>query len=161
MAAAMREATAADYPAIAALYHESDAFHAAGAPDIFRLPPAPLLNSETFAGWLADPQQALLVAEVAGRVVGLAHVSIRDASPSPASVPARVAYLHELVVQPGQRGAGVGALLMQEVERWSRDQGATVVELNVWDFPGSAVSFYERLGYATRARRMRKRLSPL
>ena len=76
MEPAIRGAMAADYGAVAALYHESDAFHAAGAPDIFRLPPAPLLSRETFEGWLADPQRALLVAEIAGQVVGLAQVRL-------------------------------------------------------------------------------------
>src|SRR6476620_8201640 len=117
MGEASRRATSGDFPAVAALCHESDTFHAAGAPDIFLRPAAPLLTREVYEGWLADPQKAMFVAERAGQVVGLTYCSIRDGRSGPAFAPARIAYLHELVVYPDQRHAGVGKMLMAEVER--------------------------------------------
>jgi ribosomal protein S18 acetylase RimI-like enzyme len=45
---------------------------------------------------------------------------------------------------------------MAAAERWARARGAEEVWLDVWEFNGTAIGFYEALGYETVSRRMRR-----
>jgi len=49
-----------------------------------------------------------------------------------------------LATRPADRGAGVGAAVMRELERQARDRGLAEVRLHALD---SARSFYDRIGY--------------
>lgn len=122
----IRAARPNDYPAIAALYHESDAVHAAGAPDLFRLPVAPIFPRAPFERDLADPRQASFVAERDGRVAGIVRLALQEARPSAALVEARMAYVVELIVHHAERGAGLGRVLMQRGEEWAWERGCRV-----------------------------------
>jgi len=54
--------------------------------------------------------------------------------------------IHEIVVDPGYRGRGIGRMLMEHAENYLRSKGVDVVELWVGrDNP--ARFFYEKLGY--------------
>src|SRR5215472_2884845 len=59
------------------------------------------------------PEHSLLVAETAGRVVGLMHVFARAALENP-----REAVIQSIVVDKGFRRAGVGRHLMAAAEQW-------------------------------------------
>jgi ribosomal protein S18 acetylase RimI-like enzyme len=84
---------------------------------------------------------------------------LRDASPIPVLVPRRFAIVDSLAVRAAFRRRGVGQKLMAAVEEWAADRGVSDIELNVFEFNGAAIAFYERLGYATRSRRMARTLS--
>jgi len=62
------------------------------------------------------------------------------------------------VVSEHFRHRGVAQTLIKRVHQWAREQGVTEVELNVWEFNTSARSLYEKLGYQTTRRIMRKQL---
>jgi ribosomal protein S18 acetylase RimI-like enzyme len=47
---------------------------------------------------------------------------------------------------------------MDKVQEWALAKGATSIELNVYEFNETAISFYESLGYQTFSRRMNKDL---
>jgi GNAT superfamily N-acetyltransferase len=57
-------------------------------------------------------------------------------------------YAHVSEIAVVRSGAGVGAELMDAVERWSRERGYRIVSLNVVGENEPAQRFYERLGYA-------------
>ena len=46
--------------------------------------------------------------------------------------------------------------MIAAAERWVTVQGVAAVELNVWAFNENALRLYERLGYATQMRRLRR-----
>ncbi|MDD5937736.1 MAG: GNAT family N-acetyltransferase [Clostridiales bacterium] len=56
-------------------------------------------------------------------------------------------YLSLIGVRDGCRGEGVGAFLMEELERMARTAGARRVMLMVSDFNEGGQRFYQRLGY--------------
>ncbi|MFL5384600.1 MAG: GNAT family N-acetyltransferase [Longimicrobiaceae bacterium] len=67
------------------------------------------------------------------------------------------ARLLSLVVEPGERGRGTGAALLEAAERWAREQGAAQLHLTTGLHRDGAHRFYERLGYErTGARYVRK-----
>lgn len=53
---------------------------------------------------------------------------------------------------PSHRQKGVGRLLIDEVTRWAARRGARVLRLMVTSNNGSAISFYQRLGFTRTGR---------
>ncbi len=138
----IREARAADIPALAALTGEL------GYPT----------TSEQMAQRLSritnNDDRATFVAEQTGRIVGYAGIwcgQNYEADPPQSRVMA-------LVVDSRARRQGVGGALMDAVEAWSRQRDVGVVVLNTGDGRADAHSFYERRGYRSTARRYLKRL---
>jgi GNAT superfamily N-acetyltransferase len=94
-----------------------------------------------------------LVAVQAGRIVGLATLQ-------------QTRYLHRpndtrlssLVVSSSVRGAGIGRLLVEEVERRAAVDGCARLELTSGSTRAGAHAFYEHLGYETQSRRFVKPL---
>jgi len=101
---------------------------------------------------LADVGSAeQMVAERNGRIVGAvllyppgAFTVARDGAPVPMSSPE----VRLLAVEPGDRGRGTGAALMQECIRRARESGAAALTLHTTDMMQAAVRLYERLGFA-------------
>ena len=77
------------------------------------------------------------VALEAGRVVGCVLALPDGDSPS--------VKLLQMAIAPDQRARGIGSLLVRELERRARDEGAHEVYMHARI---SAQGFYERLGYA-------------
>ncbi|GAA2166424.1 MULTISPECIES: GNAT family N-acetyltransferase [Glycomyces] len=89
---------------------------------------------------LAMPGAHNLVAELAGRPVGMAS-----------GVPASDPQARELIamwVSPGARGAGVGDALIAAVTRWARAEGASELRLAVYSHNLAAAALYRRNGFA-------------
>ncbi|MFZ5817858.1 MAG: GNAT family N-acetyltransferase [Bacillota bacterium] len=72
----------------------------------------------------------------------------------------RYALLQGLAVTESDRRHGLGRLLMEAAHRWAREQGATEMETEVWEFPEGPPDFYAGLGYTTRKRRLVRPLQP-
>ena len=71
----------------------------------------------------------------------------------------RIVRVMALVVDAGERGRGVGRLLMEEAERLGRDLGAAFAEVTAGHHRPDAQRLYEELGYdGTVAAYLRKRL---
>ncbi len=59
----------------------------------------------------------------------------------------RVGYCVTLDVAPGQRRVGLGGMLLGELERWAREEGAREMVLHVWVGNEGARRFYAERGY--------------
>ena len=90
----------------------------------------------------SQPDQAIFVAEVDGRIAGWVHVY---ASPTVESD--LYAEIGGLVVEENQRGQGVGKALMVQAEAWSRELGIHEVRLRSNIIRQEAHQFYEVIGY--------------
>jgi ribosomal protein S18 acetylase RimI-like enzyme len=87
-----------------------------------------------------------LVAEVQGRVVGLLSlVCYRTLFHQGGT-----ALINELVVQAGQRGRGVGRLLVREAVRRARAAGMDEVEVSTESGNRAAAGFYRACGFHRR-----------
>ena len=114
-----------------------------------------------FEAHLADPDQALFVAEVDGDVVGLVRIQARErleVPDVPALTPRRYAMVQELVVAQTHQRRGIATRLMTEAHRWARDRGLTQVGLSVYDFNQPARRLYQKLGYAPDSHRLSRSL---
>lgn len=106
------------------------------------------------AAMLAEPaRRTVLVAErgwaVVGMVTGQLLVSTAEGGPA--------VLVEDLVVAEAARGAGLGRALVEALEGWARERGATRVQLLVDEENLSALGFYRRLGWGpTQLRALRR-----
>jgi len=152
----VRKATANDYIPLCELFDEVDALHRDNLPHIFQKPCGTAREQDYYSGLLADENVALLVAEAGEELVGFVHAIVRDATTFPVFVPRHYAIVDSIVVKSGFKSHGIGRILMDQAQAWAIAKGATSIELNVYEFNETAISFYERLGYQTISRKMSK-----
>jgi GNAT superfamily N-acetyltransferase len=90
------------------------------------------------------PGAALLLAESPeGDTVGLVYLELQFDYYRKAH-----GHVSVLAVAAEAEGKGVGRLLLEAAERWARDQGLSMLTLNVFAGNYRARGVYERLGYA-------------
>ena len=154
----IRQATTDDFEAICSLFNEIDALHRENLPHIFQKPNGPTREYDYYLELMADETVGLFIAEMEEILVGFVHAKIRDTSTIPLFVPRCYAMVDSIVVNSVYQHHGIGKKLMNAMQEWAIAKGATFIELNVYEFNESAKSFYERLGYTTISRRMRKEL---
>lgn len=96
---------------------------------------------------LAEARACVLVAEAAGRVVGMCTgqlvISTAEGGPS--------LLVEDMVVAADHRGKGVGRELMAAMARWAGAQGATRMQLLADGNNPPALHFYQRIGWRTTA----------
>jgi GNAT superfamily N-acetyltransferase len=104
---------------------------------------------------LTDPNYATFVADAGRIVVGVAG-GVLSRYYEKDGVYARIAVL---AVSSTARGQGIGAQLVQAVERWAVTKGAREVYVNSGLHRDEAHRFYERNGYARTGYRFFKQLN--
>lgn len=100
----------------------------------------------------ADPEQAVLVAEEARRVVGWIHVREFHALTSAPS-----ALVVGLVVAVDARGRGLGSALLARAEAWARARGLASMRLRARRERRAAHAFYRARGYRVLVRQLQFR----
>ncbi len=127
------------------------AMHAHHA-SLARLPPTrPFSDSwrrrrDQYWRWLEEGQAQLLIAERGGSAVGYAMLRF-DAGPPTWDVGDHVAELESLSVAGGERGAGIGAMLVAAAREAARQAGAERLFVSVAHANVAALRFYERHGF--------------
>jgi GNAT superfamily N-acetyltransferase len=148
----VRPARLEDHAALCVLFEELDAFHRDVRPELYRAFAGPARPLDQIGRWLAGPGSTVLVAaeagDPAGDLVGLAVLLTRPPSAFAGAVPRKVIELDNLVVRADRRNRGIGELLLAEIRRWARAEGATHIEVGVHAFNRDARRFYERFGFA-------------
>ncbi|MEO5939364.1 MAG: GNAT family N-acetyltransferase, partial [Candidatus Limnocylindrales bacterium] len=138
----LRPATPDDAERIAALF--TDEGYPAGPSDIL----------ERLARFDTDDSR-VIVADNAGEVLGFVAVHALPRFEHSD----RIVRVMALVVDAGERGRGIGRLLMEDAERLGREVGAAFAEVTAGHHRPDAQRLYEELGYdATVAAYLRKRL---
>jgi ribosomal protein S18 acetylase RimI-like enzyme len=94
---------------------------------------------------LDDPNVVLLVAEQEGRVAGYVYGALEGYDYMSLRGPAGV--LHDLVVDPASRGAGVGRALLEAALEDLRSRGAPRVVLSTAERNEAAQRLFARLGF--------------
>ena len=150
----IRLATAADFEPIGIIFAEENRFHVELVPEIIQIAD-PIMTQEWFDDVLNDPDKTLFVAETGKDVVGVALVVLRNSIDDPIFRQRRYAYINEIAVAASHHGRGIGRLLMERIHQWSRAQGISEIELQVWERNEGAIGFYENLEYQVWRRTMR------
>jgi ribosomal protein S18 acetylase RimI-like enzyme len=151
----IRQATSADYDAISPLFVQVDQLHTHAVPDLFQASDAPARTRKWFIQMTTSEDTVLFVAECHGEIAGLVLCAVYSSPDFPLFVPRRIVQINELVVREAFQRQGIGRCLMQRAHEWARTQGATDVELTVYEFNTTARQLYEDLGYQTLRRVLR------
>src|SRR5437016_1506436 len=138
----LREARSADGPAIAGLL------------DQLGYPTQPSAVGERLER-LQIVGDRILVADVGGTAVGLAHLQVTPALERDRPV----ARIGALVVDDAHRGRGIGRALVQALEDEARLRGCGLLFLTTSEHRDDAHAFYERLGLEPTGRRYGRTLS--
>lgn len=135
----IRTPTEADRPAWERLY--------AGYAAFYRVEQTPEMRARVW-GWIHNPAHETrgLVAEDAGRLVGLTHFR-PFARPLSASIGG---FLDDLFVDPAARGSGAAEALIQAVADEGRKQGWTVIRWITAEDNYRARGLYDQLAEKTR-----------
>jgi GNAT superfamily N-acetyltransferase/8-oxo-dGTP pyrophosphatase MutT (NUDIX family) len=156
----VRPAAPRDLDALRGLFLELHAEHAEALPDVLRRPDPPEPEPQDFASVIANEQRCYFaVAEEGGEVIGFVDASRHEpAHPSDADRP--WCRINNLAVRRDRRRRGVATALIRAAEEWARARGYGDARLDVFEFNAGARELYQRLGYATLSRQMRKLLVP-
>jgi ribosomal protein S18 acetylase RimI-like enzyme len=95
---------------------------------------------QEIAQLIAEAGSVFLLCLRGGEMVGSVHLLRQDA---------RTAYLGMLVIKPGLQGQGLGSRLMDEAERFLKDEwGVSRLQMQVITLREALIAFYERRGFA-------------
>lgn len=136
MAIKARKAEFEDVPAMAGLLAELFSIEKDFSPDAEK-------QARGLSMLLVESGKAVIAAEESGRVIGMVTgqllLSTAEGGLS--------LLLEDLVVAKSHRGRGVGSLLLAEVEKWGRDNGALRLQLVADKDNAPAKNFYEKAGW--------------
>ena len=94
---------------------------------------------------LKDPDSVIFVADNRGAVIGYTFGAIQGPDYIALRGPAGV--LHDLIVDPGHRGRGVGRLLLDTILAYLNSRGAPRVVLSTAEQNESAQRLFEHTGF--------------
>lgn len=95
----------------------------------------------------------LVVAEHEGRLIASGYARIEKAKPYVNY--SFYSYLGFMYVEPEFRGQGINKLIIDELIRWSQEQGITMMHLDVFAENATAVRAYEKVGFKANLVEMR------
>jgi GNAT superfamily N-acetyltransferase len=162
----IRAASPGDGEGLARIWMENARYYLRIAPDDFRLP-----EEEGLAEFLdplpagASDRRAFIVAEIDGELGGYAVATLTRPleSASRQYVPQHsetLIHIDALGVGDAHQRRGVATRLVQELESWGRERGATLAFTDTYvDSPVSVPFWQERMGYQPRSLVMWKRLN--
>jgi GNAT superfamily N-acetyltransferase len=90
----------------------------------------------------------ILVAEVDGRILGVACAEMRTSADLSLPAGRRMVYLSDLAVAPNARSQGLGTLLLEATAAWGAARGAVVLRLSAITENEGAIRLYRRIGLA-------------
>jgi len=147
----IRPAIQDDEEALVELLGAVYSFHARGLPALYREP-----GRDFVLELLRRDNLRHMVAEVGGTVAGLVQYSLECTEATPLKPARRFIAVATVQVAPPRRRQGIGRALMEHVHAWAREQNASHVELNVYEFNEPALRLYEELGYTTVSRMLKR-----
>ena len=111
-------------------------------------------HAEEVAQLLAHPDyDAFLALDRDGRAIGLLELSLRNLCEDRVAGP--VGFVEGLFLDPDVRSQGLGQVLMEHAEAWSRARGAVELGTDSELANTRAHAFYKRLGFRELGRTVR------
>jgi GNAT superfamily N-acetyltransferase len=100
-----------------------------------------------YGGRAKEQNAAVLVVEVEGIIVGFAYMEYEPVLY--AELATKVAWLHDIYIDPEARSSGAGFRLMEAVKSEAKSQGANKVLLSVSVKNSNGQEFFKRNGFRT------------
>lgn len=151
----IRKAVINDYIDIRSLVIEVHNLHVKNRPDLYLEVDNPFLK-DRFEYLLNSDNTKLFVVENthSKELVAYSIVQIMTSRAIPILIPSKFAYIDDFCVKSTYQKNGIGKLLFNHVVDYAKTEGASSLQLTVWEFNEKAIKFYESLGMTTRNRKM-------
>ena len=143
----IREAVISDYYSMCEIYEELDMLHRINLSDLFIKPAGCARTEEYISGILRDTDKALFVAEIDGKVVGLAECYIQQSPDFPLIRKRKWIQLDSIAVLQEYRAHQIGSSLLKRVQEWAKAKKIRRIELKVYTFNDIAIAFYVGKGF--------------
>lgn len=151
----IREAKLDDRVALDELFREELRYNMNLMPKMFRMPDT-VVSEAWLESIIEDGDIFLTVAECSGTIVGAILYRIREGPDDVILRKRRFGYVEEMIVEESSRGKGIGKALMDHAIERLKTIDIVEIELDVWDKNDLGLRFYEKNGFSTIQRRMRR-----
>lgn len=132
------------------LFTQLHNLHAEQRPDIYRKMEKPTTSKAwDYEASIAD-NDIMIGAEIDGKIVGFCILQVYKTE-NTIKTSRTFAYLKEISVAENYRRKGIATALYQEGVKRAKEQGATSLELMVWEFNSDAIRFYQSLGMSVQS----------
>lgn len=144
----IRKAIESDIPDIMDLLIYIAQLHHDGRPDIFKDKGSSKYTENDLIDIISCENTPVFVADDGSdHILGYAFCIVKETRDHILLCDRKVLYLDDLCVSITARGKGIGRKLLEKVKSHAQAIDANAIELNVWNFNKSAVSFYEHCGF--------------
>lgn len=143
----IRQAVEQDYDAVERIMRQVHGMHVAWRPDVYRDVDT-VLPCDMYREHM--DRQEILVADVAGQVVGVLICLTRNISGGPMRE-RRVLFVDSMAVEEQYRGQGIGHRLFDHVLQICQEQQYDGLELQVNAKNAAARAMYEKYGFAEKS----------
>ncbi len=143
----IRYASYEDYAQVEKIALEIQQIHVDFRPDIYKAV-AEVIGAEAFRDLSA--KQAVIVAEIDGKVVGYAVYYLRNVK-LPIMHERKVFYIDAIAVSSLCRSQGIGTQMVFFLTEIARSNGCSSLELSVSSLNRDAIRWYEKLGMRTKS----------
>ena len=131
--------------------------HVAGRPDFFK-PGFPRELADHIDTIRNDPEQKIVVCERDGAICGFAVLHHMIKPETPFTKVRDYLDIDEFCVDEAYRRTGAGTEMIEFIRAYAKEKGFSRIELNMWEFNQSALSFYEAVGFSTYRRYLEMKL---
>lgn len=144
----VRFATSEDLEQINIIRKEVNDLHVKGNPKIFKKGFSKEI-AEYVNQYVNREDKFLLICEENNLICSYAMVNIVVKPETPYRYELKYLEIHEIGTLQSQQGKGYGKQLIQKVKDIAKEHAINRIELNMWAFNESALTFYEKLGFNT------------
>lgn len=155
----VREAVNEDYEGVSALTIEIHNLHVKNRPDVYEDVENPL-QIERFHDLLNNSNVKIFVVENATNKELAAYSIVQIMSTQSIALlkQKKFCYIDDFCVKAKYKRNGIGRLLFKNIIDYAKAEGASSLQLVVWEFNKDAINFYKKMGLSTRNRRMEMNL---
>ena len=150
-----RYASLDDYSAVSEMKNELHSNHAKAEPGFYRSVDKAISRDE-FSKLIE--KKKIFVLENENKIVGYAQVNELIVKNDPLVFDQKILFIDDFMIDSGEKGKGHGQEIFDQLMKYSKNNGFTSIELNVWDFNEVGKRFYEKMGMKKTRIRMRKDL---
>lgn len=155
----VRDAQLNDFIQMGRIFKQVDGLHSEAHPEIFNPPIENARSKEYIESILQNEKSKLVVVLENDNVIGIAKADIESAPDIPLFAKREWIAISTIVVDENYRGKGVGKKLLDYLYAWAKLRKVYEVELTVFSFNESAVSFYENNGFKSYRVKMHKNIN--
>lgn len=150
----IRKASLNDYNQISKLVSEVHQLHVLNRPDVYLDLKQPF-SYDSFLQLLEEPTSNLFVIENSNQnLIGYGIINLLKTRSLTIMKPSTIAYIDDFCISSSYQHQGYGAQLFDYLKEYAKEQGATSLQLTVWEFNEPAIAFYEKMGMSMRNRRL-------